>query len=75
MIENIYSANKIGFRDSMSKNSIGSGLGTAITFDHADSIFIGVVPGKVSRVTVVVPFGLSGKKTIQIQKSLHIIEG
>jgi hypothetical protein len=75
MLENIYAAQKDGFRDSMSKNSIGAGLGSAMVYEHVDSLIIGVIPGVISRVTAILPYGVSEKKINQIQKSIHIIKG
>lgn len=75
MLENIYAAFKDGFRDALSKNSIGAGLGSAIIYEHVDSLFIGAVSGEFSRVSAVLPYGISEKKINQIQKSLHIIKG
>lgn len=75
MLENIYAAHKDGFRNSMSKNSIGAGLGSALVYEYADSLFIGVIPGEMSRVTAVLPYGVSEKRVNQTQKSIHIIKG
>lgn len=75
MLENIYSAHKNGFRDAMSKNSIGAGLGSAMIYQHVDSLIMGAIPGKMSRVSAILPYGVSGKKINQIQKSIHIIKG
>lgn len=74
MLENIYAAHKNGFRNSMSKNSIGAGLGSAMIYEYSDSLFIGVLPNKISRVTAILPLGISEKKTIQIQKSIHLVK-
>ena len=74
MLENIYAAHKNGFRNSMSKNSIGAGLGSALIYEYADSLLIGVIPDQKSRVTAILPFGVSEKRMTQIQKSLHIIK-
>lgn len=75
MLENIYAANKNGFRDSMSQNSIGAGLGSALIFEHTDTLIMGVIPGVMTRVSAILPYGISEKKINQIQKSIHIIEG
>lgn len=75
MLENIYAAHKDGFRNSMSKNSIGAGLGSAMIYEYVDSLIMGVIPDVMSRVTAILPYGVSEKKISQIQKSIHIIEG
>ncbi|MES2803516.1 MAG: hypothetical protein V4654_13565 [Bdellovibrionota bacterium] len=75
MLENIYAANKNGFRDSMSKNSIGAGLGSALIYEHVDSLVMGVIPDVMTRVSAILPYGVSEKKINQIQKSIHIIKG
>ncbi|AZZ36325.1 hypothetical protein CIK05_05820 [Bdellovibrio sp. qaytius] len=75
MLENIYAANKNGFRDSMSKNSIGAGLGSALIYEHTDSLVMGVIPDVMTRVSAILPYGVSEKKINQIQKSIHIIKG
>lgn len=74
MLENIYAAHKNGFRESISKNSIGAGLGSAMIYEHVDSLIMGVIPGGMSRVTAILPFGISEKKITQIQKSIYIIK-
>ena len=75
MLENIYAANKNGFRDSMSKNSIGAGLGSALIYEHTDTLVMGVIPDVMTRVSAILPYGVSEKKINQIQKSIHIIKG
>jgi len=75
MLENIYAAHKDGFRDSMSKNSIGAGLGSALIYEHVDSLVMGVIPDVMTRVSAILPYGVSEKKINQIQKSIHIIKG
>lgn len=75
MLENVYAAHKDGFRNSMSKNSIGAGLGSAMIYEFVDSLIMGVIPDVMSRVTAILPYGVSEKKISQIQKSLHIIKG
>lgn len=75
MLENIYAAHKDGFRDSMSKNSIGAGLGSALIYEHIDSLVMGVIPDVMTRVSAILPYGVSEKKINQIQKSIHIIKG
>lgn len=75
MLENIYAAHKDGFRNSMSKNSIGAGLGSAMIYEYVDSLIIGVIPDVMSRVTAILPYGVSERKIDQIQKSIHIIKG
>lgn len=75
MLENIYLAHKNGFRDSMSKNSVGAGLGSALIYEYSDSLFVGVIPGQMTRVTAILPYAVSEKKINQIQKSIHIIKG
>lgn len=75
MLENIYAAHMHGFRDSMSKNSIGAGLGSALIYEHVDSLIMGVIPDVMTRVSAILPYGISEKKINQIQKSIHIIKG
>lgn len=74
MLENIYAAHRDGFRNAMSKNSVGAGLGSALIYEYADSLFIGAKPDEVSRVTAILPYGLSEKRVHQMQKSIHIIK-
>jgi hypothetical protein len=75
MLDNIYAAHKDGFRGSMSKNAIGAGLGSALIYEHSESLVLGVMPDQMSRVTAILPYGVSEKRMDQIQKSIHIIKG
>lgn len=75
MLDNVYAAHKDGFRNSMSKNSIGAGLGSAMIYEFVDSLMMGVIPDVMSRVAAILPYGVSEKKINQIQKSIHIIKG
>ena len=73
LLKHIQSALTLGFDKAMSKNSIGAGLGSALVYEHCDSLIMGSVPNEVTRVTVVLPLAVSEKKKQFIQKSIHII--
>lgn len=74
MLENIYAAHKNGYHNAMSQNSIGAGLGGAMMYELADSLYIGAIPNQVSRVSVVLPYRVSERKIDHIQKSIHLIK-
>ncbi|MBC7466749.1 MAG: hypothetical protein H7256_12220 [Bdellovibrio sp.] len=52
----------------------GAGIGSTIIFRNCDSIFLGVIPQKKTRVSVIMPYKAADKKYENIQKSIHIIE-
>jgi len=74
MLDKIYKAHQQGFRESMTEIGHGAGLGSAMLYNFVDSLFIGCIPGQKTRVTAIMPLGLSEKKIEQIQKSICIIE-
>lgn len=73
LLKHIQAAFTLGFDKAMSKNSIGAGLGSALVYEHCDSLIMGVIPNEVTRVTVILPLAVSEKKKQFIQKSIHII--
>ncbi len=75
LLKHIQAALTLGFDKAMSKNSIGAGLGSAIVYEHCDSLIMGVIPNEITRVTVILPLAVSEKKKQYIQKSIHIISG
>lgn len=52
----------------------GAGIGSTIIFRNCDSLFLGVIPSKKTRVSVIMPYKAAEKKYENIQKSIHIIE-
>lgn len=52
----------------------GAGIGSTIIFRNCDSLFLGVIPSKKTRVSVIMPYKAADKKYENIQKSIHIIE-
>ncbi|GIL18663.1 MAG: hypothetical protein BroJett040_24140 [Oligoflexia bacterium] len=52
----------------------GAGLGCVIMFEHCSSMFLGVVPGKMTVVTCIIPLGLSYRQRAEVKKNLHLIE-
>ena len=52
----------------------GAGIGSTIIFRNCDSLYLGVIPQKKTRVSVVMPYKAADKKYENIQKSIHIIE-
>lgn len=73
LLRHVHSAFTVGFDKSMSQNSIGAGLGSALVYEHCDSLIMGSIPNEVTRVTVVLPMAVSEKRKQFIQKSIHII--
>lgn len=51
----------------------GAGLGCMMMFEHCESLFMGVMPGKKTLVTCLIPLKVSNRKRAQIKKSLHLI--
>ncbi|MFZ3231885.1 MAG: hypothetical protein WA160_16885 [Pseudobdellovibrio sp.] len=52
----------------------GAGIGSTIIFKNCDSLFLGVIPFKKTRISVIMPYKAADKKYENIQKSIHIIE-
>lgn len=74
MLHKIHSAHSQGFRESMSEIGHGAGLGSAMLYQFVDSLAIGCRPNEKTRVTAIMPLGVSEKKIDSIQKSICIIE-
>jgi hypothetical protein len=53
----------------------GAGIGCSIILEHALSVYIGVIPGQCSLVSVVVPRGMSLRQRSKMQKSIHLVQG
>ena len=62
------------YKDTIGKNAVGAGLGSALCFEHCDSVYLGVKKNNVTRVSYVVPFRVSGKKIFEVQKSIHVFD-
>jgi hypothetical protein len=52
----------------------GAGIGSTIIFKNCDSLFLGAVPSKKTRVSVIMPYKAPDKKFETIQKSIHIMD-
>jgi hypothetical protein len=55
------------------KRGSGAGIGCMIMFEHCDSLFLGVIPGKLTLVSCIVPLGLNYRQRAKRNKSLHLI--
>ncbi len=64
----------IGVTGSINHNrQRGAGLGSSIIFNASDSLYLGCIPGEKTRVTAIIPFGLSDTNQEKLQKSLFLI--
>jgi hypothetical protein len=55
---------------SMEPNT-GAGLGCVILFEHSSCVILGVQPGVQTKVTCLIPIGISNLRRTQMKKSLH----
>ncbi len=49
----------------------GAGLGCVILFEYSTCLILGVQPNKKTKVTCMIPLGVSNKQRAQMKKSLH----
>lgn len=74
-IKKIQTALLVGAREAINYTSIGgAGLGSSIILRNSDSLLMGSIPNKVTRVSVIMPASLSEKKQQHLQKSVHIFD-
>jgi hypothetical protein len=70
----IESCLNIGVSSSINHNlKRGAGIGSSIIFGALDSLYLGCIAGKKTRVTAIIPFGLSDKNQEKLQKSIFLI--
>ncbi len=53
----------------------GAGLGCIILFEHSTCVILGVLPGTQTKVTCLIPLGISNLQRTQMKKSLHWFHG
>ncbi len=63
----------VGMSNTINFGRGGAGVGSSIIFNFADSLYLGCIPNKITRVSVVMPYNKSEKKLELIQKSLNIV--
>lgn len=64
---------KLGRGDAINYGHGGAGLGGSIVYNHSDTIMIGCLGLRKTRVTSVLPYNINEKKYSSIQKSICII--
>jgi hypothetical protein len=55
------------------KRGAGAGIGCMIMFENCDSLFLGVIPEKLTVVSCIIPLGLNYRQRAKRNKSLHLI--
>lgn len=63
----------VGMSNAINYGRGGAGVGSSIIFNFVDSLYLGCIPNKITRVSVVMPYNKSEKKLELIQKSLNIV--
>ncbi len=63
----------VGTADSINYGVGGAGLGSSIIFGSAETLFIAVLPKRITRVTILTPLKVRAKDRELEQKSIHII--
>lgn len=58
-----------------SEDNQGAGLGCMILFEHSTCVILGVDPGRKSKVSCLIPIGVSHLRRSQMKKSLHWFQG
>lgn len=70
----IESCLNIGLSASINQSrQTGAGIGSAIIFNAADSLFLGSIANKKTRVVAIIPYNISEKKQEKLQKSIVLI--
>ncbi len=70
-IENVLS---VGVSEAINHNrQRGAGIGSSIIFDASDSLYLSCLPGEKTRVTAIIPFGLSDTNQEKLQKSIFLL--
>jgi hypothetical protein len=73
-IGQIESVLNIGISESINHNrQRGAGIGSSIIFNAAESLYLGCLPGEKTRVTAIIPFGLSEANQEKLQKSIFLL--
>lgn len=73
-LNQIESCLNIGVSASINHNrQRGAGIGSSIIFNAIDSLYLGCIAGKKTRVTAIIPFGISDKIQEKLQKSIFLI--
>jgi hypothetical protein len=65
---------KKGAGEVLNRGPGGAGLGCVILFENSAALFLGVEPQRVTKVTCVIPVGMSNGQRDKIGKSLHRID-
>jgi hypothetical protein len=63
-----------GVAINLADHDLGAGLGCVILFEQCTSLILGVDPGKKTKVTCMIPLGVSNRQRSQMKKSLHCVE-
>ncbi len=64
----------IGISSSINQNrQKGAGVGSTLIFNAMDSLYLGCIPGEKTRVSAIIPFGLSEKNQEKLQKSIFLL--
>lgn len=70
----IESVLSVGVSDSINHNrQRGAGIGSSIIFNAAESLYLGCLPQEKTRVTAIIPFGLSEANQEKLQKSIFLL--
>lgn len=73
-IGQIESVLNVGVSDSINHNrQRGAGIGSSIIFNAAESLYLGCLPNEKTRVTAIIPFGLSEANQEKLQKSIFLL--
>lgn len=71
-IKKIEAGQALGLNKSMNFGKGGAGVGSSLIFQNSDSIFLGVLPTRKTRVSVIMPHNVTERKYEGIQRSVHI---
>jgi hypothetical protein len=72
-LNKILNTHTIGTADSINYGAGGAGLGSSIIFSSAETLFIAILPKRITRVTILTPIKVRAKDREIEQKSIHII--
>lgn len=73
-IGQVESVLNLGVSAAMNQNrQRGAGIGSSIIYNAAESLYLGCLPNEKTRVTAIVPFGLSEANQEKLQKSIFLL--
>ncbi len=71
-LKKIEAGHALGLDQSMNFGKGGAGVGSSLIFQNSDTVFLGVLATRKTRVSVIMPYNVTERKYDGMQKSIHI---